>query len=197
MKFIYIVFLFGLLVSCNQGNKTATSTSSLNLDGFEQKDLGNNVIKVGKYTSDRVPLEKGYLSNGIRNGIWTIHWPENGRIKILTPYVNDKKNGEQLEFNNRGQVETKSTFVNDVLNGYYATYKFGRTEMDCYFKNGQYHGDYKEYFKSGSKAGALQKLVQYKDGKQHGKLSYFDEDGNLKMEYIYKNGEKISGGIVK
>ena len=37
---------------------------------------------------------------------------------------------------------------------------------------------------------------EFKDGKPHGKMSFYDEE-KLIMEYEYKNGEKVSGGIVE
>ena len=41
------------------------------------------------------------------------------------------------------------------------------------------------------------KKCSFKNGKQHGKLQFFDEAGNVTLEYMYDNGEKISGGIVE
>ena len=38
--------------------------------------------------------------------------------------------------------------------------------------------------------------LRFKNDKLDGKLSYYDEE-RLVMEYIYKDGEKISGGIIE
>ena len=43
----------------------------------------------------------------------------------------------------------------------------------------------------------LKQEVEYKDGKQDGFFRYYDEEGNVTLEYQYKNGEKVSGGIVE
>ena len=45
--------------------------------------------------------------------------------------------------------------------------------------------------------GNLQRRGNFKNGKQHGLLQYFDEEGNVTLEYEYKNGEKVGGGIVE
>jgi len=37
--------------------------------------------------------------------------------------------------------------------------------------------------------------AEYKNGKQDGMYKYYDEDGKVVMEYVYKDGEKVSGGM--
>ena len=44
--------------------------------------------------------------------------------------------------------------------------------------------------------GRLQKEINYKMGVQDGYFRYYNESGQINMEYLYKDGEKISGGIV-
>ncbi len=194
-----MILLVITMFSCNNGsnNDSANNSPSFNLDGFEKEELGNGLVKLIKYDDGRLPLESGFLLNGKRIGNWVIYWPENGRMNSLTSYANDEKNGPYIEFNTRGQIEVKSNYHSGQLNGAHGEYKFGRTELLSTYKNGVLDGDHKEYFKSGKSAGKLEKLVQYNNGKQHGKLSYYNQNGDLLMEYIYENGEKISGGIVK
>ncbi len=199
MKFyaIILILFFGVACNTNSSSSTTTTNSSMNLDGYEQEDFGNGIVKVIKYNEDRIPLESGFLLNGIKNGMWATHWKDNGRIKVLTSYINGVKNGVSLEFNNRGQVEKKINYANGKKNGFAGNYKFGRTELLAKYKDDQFDGDYKEYFTSGTNAGDISKLVQYKNGKQDGKLIYYNEEGNVVMEYLYKDGKKISGGMVK
>jgi antitoxin component YwqK of YwqJK toxin-antitoxin module len=75
-----------------------------------------------------------------------------------------------------------------------AKYEWGRVTEEATYKNGKLHGDYKSYFKDSNK---IQKFVQFKDGKQDGLFQQFDEYGTLLAKYEYKNGEKVSGGVVK
>ncbi len=39
--------------------------------------------------------------------------------------------------------------------------------------------------------------VEYKNGVQDGFFRYYDENGTVTLEYVYKNGEKVSGGMTK
>ena len=43
----------------------------------------------------------------------------------------------------------------------------------------------------------LKQEVEYKNGLQDGYFRYYDEEGNVTLEYEYKEGEKIKGGIVE
>jgi len=52
-------------------------------------------------------------------------------------------------------------------------------------------GTFKQFYNSNK----IKLEAQYKEGKQHGSYKYYDEDGNIMMEYEYANGEKVSGGM--
>ncbi len=39
--------------------------------------------------------------------------------------------------------------------------------------------------------------AEYVDGFQHGMYRFYGEDGDVQLEYEYKNGEKVTGGIVQ
>jgi len=129
----------------------------------------------------------------VRNGAWVTYHPESNKIKSITNYVNGVKNGVQINMNDRGQIETMIGYKNDVLHGVKANYKFGRPTDETSYKEGKVDGPFAVY----NNKAVLQKKGSFKNGKQHGKLQFFDEEGNVTLEYMYDNGEKISGGIVE
>ena len=57
---------------------------------------------------------------------------------------------------------------------------------------GKIDGLYKEFHNNGK----IQKEVSYKDGVQDGPFRQYNDDEKLIMQYEYKGGEKISGGVV-
>ena len=65
------------------------------------------------------------------------------------------------------------------------------------FKDGELHGTQKFYFTSGREVGKLQRDVAYKNGKIDGLMRYYDPEGKVTLQYTYKNGERIGGGIVE
>ena len=189
MRIIYIYLLVCGLMSCNSNQSTP-----VNLEGYTVTEDGGVQI-AEKRDQDNVLSERGYLSNGVKNGVWiSYHSGKNaGRIKTISNYTNGKLNGPYLEFSNRGQIEKKVNYLNNVYDGLFATYKNGRAEKEVIYQNGKLNGPYKEYDKRGN----LQKVSNYTNDQLDGKVSFFNEEGDLVMEYTYKNGEKISGGIVE
>lgn len=135
--------------------------------------------------------ELGFIKNGTKEGAWYTYHP-NGQIKSITNYSSGIINGPVMEFSNRGQLEKQTGYLNNELHGIKAEYKFGRPTIESNYTKGNLDGVHKEYFNNSEK---VQKLVNFKNGKQDGIMQYFDEEGNVTLEYVYKNGEKVSGGI--
>jgi len=180
-------------MSCGQPNTTAPAAAA-DLQGFEMTDRGNAISLATRKGEDGKILAQGTLLNGKKNGTWSTYHEDNGRIKTVTSYINGKKNGIYLEFTNRGQVELRANYVDDIYDGKYAAYKFGTRQVkEIDYKMGKIDGFYRDYHSSNGK---LQKEIEYKDGVQHGMFRQYNDEEKLIMEYEYANGEKVSGGVV-
>ena len=144
-------------------------------------------------TSDKY-AEQGFLVNGVKNGVWITYYDgeEAGKIKTLASYSNGVLNGPYYEYTNRGQIENEVNYVNGLYEGVVSTYKFGRPTLSKTYKANELNGPSYDYFSDGK----LQKETNFKNGKQHGIMTWYNQEGKKTMEYTYKNGEKISGGIV-
>ncbi len=189
MRILISLFSAIIFLGCGGGSGPAA-----NLAGYETETIpGGDVIRAYKATGNGVLVEEGYVSNGKRNGIWITYHPEGDRIKTITSYSDGQLNGPYLELSNRGQIESKVNYKNGKYDGLFATYKFGRPTKEVYYKDNQLHGTTKEYFQKGT----VQKEINFKNGKQDGLMRYYNEDGEVTVEYQYKNGEKVSGGIVE
>lgn len=182
-----------LITSCKQeaASPVMAADSTVDLTGFETVALSNGAYEVSKYDSEGQILTYGVVRDGVKDGIWIEYHPKS-IAKTISHYVNGSETGPRLEFSNRGQLEKQTTYSEGQLNGKYGEYKFGRYVKEAIYKDGQLDGAYKEYFNNKDN---VQKLVEFKDGKQDGKMQYFDEEGNVTLEYEYKNGEKVGGGI--
>jgi len=188
MRLMCFLFVYTLLGSCQSNQRAPVS-----MDGYSVTN--HNDISVAEKLADTGEMaERGYLSAGVKNGPWINYHSgkHRNRIKSITNYVNGNLNGLHLEFSNRGQIEQKINYVNNIYHGMFATYKNGRVEKEIIYDMGKLNGPYREYDKRGN----LQKQSDYVNDKLHGKISYYDE-GILIMEYLYENGEKVSGGIVE
>jgi len=190
-KFLLFSFLL-LSVACGKTG-TQSPAPSANLQGFQEISFDNGVSFAQKMGNDNIILEEGALLSGKKNGTWTTYHPDNGRVATITSFINGKKNGVYLEFTNRGQVELRANYKDDIFNGTYATYKFGTRQIkEISYNMGKIDGFYKEYHSNGK----LQKEVSYKNGVQDGPFRQYNDEEKLIMEYEYKNGEKVSGGVV-
>lgn len=185
-----IFFLFAaVLISCGG----SASGPKFDTKGYDTENIGGGAEIATFQDADDWYLSKGTLVNGVRTGTWLSYHEKSNKIKTLTSYINGKKNGIEITFNDRGQIEAVNEFKNDELHGISAKYKFGRPTEETNYKSGKMDGIFTIY----DNQGKLQRKGSLKNGQYHGKLQYFDDAGNLTMEYVYNNGKKVSGGIVE
>ena len=189
MKYLLTSVVIGLIFMGCGG-----SGSSYDLKGYHTEGIGGNATYAEYIDTDGSPISKGYVISGVRNGTWTTYHPTTTKVKKVTNYINGKKNGPELVFNERGYLDGVTEYRNDEYHGLVAVYRNGRTISETNYANGVMHGAYKIYDDS---RGKIQRSGYFKNGKQHGEQLYFDDQGNITMKYEYKDGEKVSGGIVE
>lgn len=193
MKYLIGIILISSLLSCGGSSKTAPAATPSDLSGFlSEKIAGSNAELATKTNASGLIIEKGVIRDGKKDGIFMTYHP-NGRIKTIGSYINDQLSGVYLELSDREQVESKTNYLNGVLHGAHATYKYGRPTLELTYLDGAQEGPFTEY----SDRGKMAKKGSFKDGKLHGQLQFFDDEENLTMEFEYKNGEKVSGGIIE
>ena len=93
-----------------------------------------------------------------------------------------------MTLNNRGDIEHSEHYKNDILHGRLAKYKNNRPTEVMHYKDGLLDGLYISYFPYTDKP---QREGQFKQGKQHGYLKYYDKDGKETIQFTYQNGKKI------
>ena len=193
MRFLLFVITTVALFSCGNSSNGGGG-AAMNLDGFISEDLGGGVTRVYKKSGDDFS-EIGFLSGGVKNGVWVTYYDgkEVGKIKTATSFSNGQLNGPHYEFNNRGQIDIETNYANGQKHGRYAKYKFGRPNEEKNFANDKLDGTSTTYFQDGT----VQQITNFKNGLQDGEMKWYNEEGKLVMEYEYKKGEKVSGGMVK
>lgn len=193
MRPVLFAILITAMISCG-GSTNSGGTG--NLEGYTVESIsGTNVSKATKKNAGGQLIEQGFISGGKRNGTWISYYDGEhvGKIKTIASYSDGLLTGPYLELSNRGQIETEVNYANNQYNGRYAKYKFGRAQQESFYKDNQLDGPYREY----SSNGKLQKEINYKGGIQHGMMRYFNEKGQTTVQYEYKNGEKVGGGMVE
>ncbi|TVZ47462.1 antitoxin component YwqK of YwqJK toxin-antitoxin module [Olleya sp. Hel_I_94] len=137
------------------------------------------------YENGQLSETEIYKSAYEREGDW-LEFYENGNKKVEAEFINGKyilknywnEKGKQTLITGTGYSEfySKSNFKDDTPELHYREYK-----------NFIPHGVWKEL-----KNDTLQRLVNYQNGKRHGKMEVYYNNGNLKEETIYENGNSVS-----
>jgi len=191
-----VVFICLALFIYGCGNNSSSSSTAVpaDLTGFSVVDFANSpVSKAMKVNTAGNIEEEGELVNGVKNGTWVTYYPNDGRVKSVTNFVNGKKNGLHMEMTNRGQVDLQCFYADDILDGKWSKYKFGnRLEKEVNYKMGKFDGFYREYHSNGK----MMREIQYKNGIKDGMFKQFNDQEQVILEYTYKNDEKVSGGVV-
>lgn len=195
MKKIVYFFLLLFAVACENGTHT-NAASGVNLADYKLEEVpSTNWKRAEKYDSAGNLLEVGYFENGLKTGCWL--WYENERKQFpskLFNYKDGKLNGVHIQFNEGGQTGMIANYQNDQLHGRYSKYLFSRLVEEMNYKNGKLDGVYNIYETT---TGKLLTAAEYKAGLQDGFYrTYNTSTGEMTSEYIYQNGQKVSGGAI-
>ncbi|MDR2084010.1 MAG: hypothetical protein LBP67_03345 [Bacteroidales bacterium] len=128
----------------------------------------------------------GNYVNGKKEGCW-VHYNEKDLLRDVTEYKNDKKNGVAVTLNNQGSLEMEEHYVDDVYHGEIRKYLRGNylNEITTY-NMGVKEGPYKRYYTD--KPTVLMEEVNYVNGNKNGISKWYNNEGKLLAEYSYSNG---------
>jgi len=198
MKNVFYLLIVFTIFSCGGGGTSAPAPAkagSGSLEGYSLEAYPSGGAERAYKQDDKgIKFEEGAAYNGIRQGTWlTFHTGRNaGIIKTSSSYANGVLNGPYLEFDNVGRMEKLAYYGDGVLHGRSTKYRFGKPLEEADYKNGQLDGIFRTYYNNA----VLQQESNYSGGQKNGTATYYNEDGNIIMEYEYKNNEIVSGGKV-
>lgn len=158
-------------------------------------------FKNGKQIKEKITwdengdLKNGFIQSFYKNGILSnletfkegkLHginksWYENGLLKYEVKYLEGKREGLQILYNDLGYVEMEANFKNEKLNGVSKGWIYNLEEQRSIiehlitYKEGKQHGLYQKWHDNG----ALKEESKYYEGKQQGICKYYDKKGNI------------------
>ncbi len=194
---LIISLLIITLSSCKQGKpetKTEVSLGTGDMVGFVYEAIPGSNIKYARkeFTVGLTEIE-GFVEDGNKVGQWIQYSPE-GDILLINNYIDGMLEGTAMRMSFRNQVDLKTSYRKNKLHGPWTSYKYGKVVEERYYVKDKLDGIVKTY---DDRTFKLKQEVQYRNGLQHGYFRYYDEEGNVSLEYEYKDGEKISGGIIE
>lgn len=194
---LFVVLFIMVLISCggNTINPNAqTEGNQIDLSMYNQRNIPQSDWKhVSRNQAGEELYEEGFVKNGKKEGTWTTYYPETGYIQSIASYTNGVLMGPYIEFDERGRINRQIGYENNLLSGKMGEFKNGRPVKTMEYLNGLLDGTLREY----NNKSQVIKEAEYRKNQLDGKVSQYNEDGKLVLEYIYKNGEKISGGIIE
>jgi antitoxin component YwqK of YwqJK toxin-antitoxin module len=182
-----------ILPSCKQSAPKGEAGTG-DLSGMVLEDIPGSTIQYARQIDTISKLRnEGFIENGKKTGQW-IEYNAQGEISWIKSYVNGKLEGTVMRMTFRNQVDLMLNYKQDVQDGPWTSYKFGKVIEQRNYKAGKLDGTVLTY---DDRTFNLRQEVQYKDGLQDGYFKYYDDEGNVTLEYEYKKGEKVSGGMVE
>jgi len=129
----------------------------------------------------------GNYVNGKKEGCW-VQYNEKNLLRGVTEYKNDKKNGIAVTLNAQGSLELEEHFVDDVYQGEIRKYLRGNylSEVATYEK-GVMNGEFKRYYSD--KPGVLMEEATFVNGLKQGISKWYSNDGKILAQYTYDKGK--------
>lgn len=178
------------IAACN--NTSSPTVATVNTEGYSTETLaGTDAVRMYKTDATGVLLEEGYMKDSKKIGAWITY--SEGNVKSITTYLDGVLNGVYVELDNQKRMIAQTGYKNGDFHGRAMRFKFGRPLEEFNYKDGQLDGFYRKHFDNNGK---IRQEDEYANGVRNGASRLFDEDGNVIMMYTYKNGEKVSGGVV-
>lgn len=170
----------------------------------------NPIGKWNFYFKDKtIEISGSYNHKGKKDGEWIWYYP-NGEILLVENWINGLLEGSYVEYDTDGEILAQGEYLDGVEEGewfyrnqqtiergkYYEGMRIGTWKT--WFPNGKlayeieydqdlYHGKFMAYWENGYKRIS----GKYEMGTQVGIWEKYDEDGNVHLTTIYKNGKEV------
>jgi antitoxin component YwqK of YwqJK toxin-antitoxin module len=150
----------------------------------------------GDSSKNKLIINGTYL-DGKRHGVYTEtrYW-ETGSSEMQSYYSMGKLQGKQLKYVSGSDgvrvLREESNYENDQLHGLQTKYHENmQVYVKQYFRKGQLHGEYIEYFQTNVGEPVIRKKENYVHGHRHGEYIMNWPSGQLKSLKTYENDKPI------
>jgi antitoxin component YwqK of YwqJK toxin-antitoxin module len=195
MMRIVIIFMLAAFLSCSTDNQPADGdmvpllAPAMQMEPYND---GSGLVRVTSYGTNGVVLEQGEYLNGYREGVYS-EFHANGFVKSTVGYVNGKKQGQSIIIDDKGQVQERSTYHQDLLDGPHFKYNRSRLKEKSQYNNGQLHGVVEKYYPNGK----IMERSNYNSGQLDGISRWYDQNGINTIAYNYNLGELIGDAALE
>jgi antitoxin component YwqK of YwqJK toxin-antitoxin module len=196
MRYLILCLLAFHLFACQQESQPiveAVETATVDEKEFELFDIPGSTAKRAER---RDPLgglaEAGFVLDGKKHGTWTVFNQDSEAPEKFMSYIDGALNGPYIEMDIQGRYALIANYKANKLHGHYGKFRIGRAELTAYYVDGLLDGVMAEYDYRNQK---IKQEVSYKMGLKDGYMRYYNDEGKVTLEYLYKDDERVSGGI--
>lgn len=188
-----IVLALFTLMACETNSSSSSNDYELSGDlaGYGLTDYPEkSAIKRARFIDSAGNLtDEGDVLNGKKEGAWIKYHVTRvkGIPQTITNYHKGKKNGPYFLMSRSGYIMEEIFFANDIKHGVSRKYKSGRVTEYAEYDEGKLIGEFRTYYPDGT----LQQVSNYKNGIKHGISKFYNQKGEVTIQYTYENGEQI------
>lgn len=159
-----------------------------------QKAIKNEVVKMPTIPALIVKVGDSLLH--FNNGFWLynnqpfsgtlLQYHPNSTISNQQTFFNGKEQGWGVTFYSDGAIESKRYYTKGEKDSvHYGWWYNGNKRFEYHFKQGTYHGDFKEWYETGEPF----KHIIYDNGTERKGLAW-RRNGKLYLNYVMQNGRR-------
>lgn len=189
------LLLLCFFISSCQGNDDSNSSGSQSNSytlpsSYQSEPLSKTLSYVSLTKGEYLKVE-GYVREGQQDGVWIYYYPDRRKIQRIEPYHMGELHGLVKEFSLNGNQTLIAEYKDGKQDGVYKEYKFGYPLVTATFADGQLDGTQEIYFSDKDNLGTVQQKIEYRKGVKHGVHQYYNDKGDVVLEYEYKDGQRI------
>lgn len=188
MKMSSVIVYVLLLAGCGQQAGKNQVTSADLPEGASVKEFEDmpGLLLVQVKDAQGNTFMSGRLFNGRREGAW-IEYDFNGKVDRVTSYVDGLKEGTMIEFDDHSQISVRCDYHAGERDGAYVAYTMSRKAEEREYVEGKLEGTVRKYYDTGK----LMEESNYHNGTMDGISRWYDQEGNVSIEYEYDNGKLV------
>lgn len=181
-------------ILANYKNGVLKGTSKVYYENGQIKEQCNNDNNSSRicsiYDENKMLKIKYKISNNKEEYTKIFNYYDNGIVKEILQYQNNKLNGISYSYYPNKKIEREISFKNDIQDGIAKVYyENGSLRQETTYQKGKIEGLNKSYYKNGK----VQVEGNFKNNKADGPAKFYYENGKLNFTLINKKGKPISG----
>ena len=196
MRHIVLCLLAFHFFACQQESSSIVEeveTVTVDEKEYEITDIPGSTAKRAERRDPLGDLiEGGFVLGGKKHGTWTFYNQDSKAPEKFMSYIDGALNGPYIEMDMQGRYALIANYKANKLHGHYGKYRIGRAELTANYIDGALDGVMAEYNYRNQK---IKQEISYKMGLKDGYMRYYNDEGKITLEYLYKDDERVSGGI--